>query len=313
MFKRVQTIDCDYTDRPEIAAAYLIEDAGEVAFIETNTAHSVPRLLAQLEAAGRSPEDVRYIIITHIHLDHAGGAGHLMKACPNATLLAHPKAAMHAIDPSRIVAGARKVYGSLFDLLYGDVLPVSEDRVQSMNDGESVTLGSRTLTMLHTRGHANHHFVVHDPDASAVFTGDSFGVAYPALQRNGPFALPSTTPTDFDAIAARESLTRILDLQAERVFPTHFGEHRATQALAAQLDQALQLYQDIVDEADRSVDDGELDAFCVGKVDTWLRAELTAYGLNDPADYELARFDGLLNGQGLAFAVRKLRYKRSLA
>jgi len=311
----VRTIDCEYTDRPGIAAAYLIQDAGQAAFIETNTALAVPTLLAALADEGLAPEQVRWIVITHVHLDHAGGAGQLMQACPNATLLAHPKAARHAIDPSRIEAGARQVYGEHFDALYGELLPIDSERVRALDDGESFELGERTLTVHHTRGHANHHFVVHDPGADAVFTGDSFGILYPALQRYRTCAFPSTTPTDFDAPAAKDSIDRIVALGASRVFPTHFGEHTELSVIAEQLKPLLDAHAAIVDAADQAdVSDDALDAYCHKHIEPVFEGILDAAGLADDSQARsIVRFDRDLNAQGLAFAVRKRRYKRKKA
>jgi glyoxylase-like metal-dependent hydrolase (beta-lactamase superfamily II) len=312
----VHTIDTFYTGRPELAAAYLIEGGEGAAFVETNTTGALPRLLAALDAHGLEPAQVRYVIITHIHLDHAGGAGALMAACENATLLAHPRAAPHAIDPTRIVAGAKKVYGDArFDELYGEIVPVPEARVRVVEDEEEIDLGARPLRFLHTRGHANHHFCIHDLRAEAVFTGDAFGLLYPSLQRNGVLALPSTTPTDFDAPAARASVERIRASGATRVFPTHFGVHTDIDGAAAALDRQLEAYGEIVDEGDHSGREGEeLDEFCLARTRELMRAQLEQRGLASDAD-ALAQIelDTELNAQGLAFAVRKRRYKRSQA
>lgn len=312
----VVTIDTHYTDRATYAAAYLMVDGDHAAFVETNTSAAVPRLLEALEAAGRTPAQVQYIIITHIHLDHAGGAGTLMQRCPNATLLAHPKAATHAIDPSRIVAGARQVYGdALFDQLYAEVLPVPKERVRALDDGVDVELGKRTLSFIHTRGHANHHFCLHDSSSEGVFTGDSFGLLYPQLQRNGTMAFPSTTPTDFDADAAHASIDRIVAFAPKRVFPTHFGEHQDIDEAATQLHRQLDAYAKIVDEGDRSGREGsDLDSFCVDGVRTLVMAELERVGLaGDTEARSRVAGDIQLNAQGLSFAVSKLRYKRTKA
>jgi glyoxylase-like metal-dependent hydrolase (beta-lactamase superfamily II) len=312
----IHTIDCHYTGRPGIAAAYLIVDGDEVAFVETNTTPAVPLLLEALAAAGRKPEDVRWVIVTHIHLDHAGGAGALMAACPNATLLAHPKAAPHAIDPRRIVAGATQVYGeATFAELYGEITPVPAERVRSLEDGATVTLGSRTLRFLHTRGHANHHFVVHDTTANAVFTGDSFGILYPDAQVHGVFCFPSTSPTDFDPEAAHASVDRIVATGADAVYPTHFGRHGDLPILAEQLHTMLDAHAAILEEADtRDLDGDELDAFCRERVTALFDAELAARGLSDDAVVrEITALDVDLNAQGVAFALQKRRYKRRRA
>jgi glyoxylase-like metal-dependent hydrolase (beta-lactamase superfamily II) len=193
----LHTVDCDYLGA-EFACAYLRVSGGEAAVIETNTSHAAPKILAALDAAGVARESVRYVVITHIHLDHAGGAHALMRALPHATLLAHPRAARHAIDPSRIVAGATAVYGAArFAELYGEVLPIDAARVRAMDDDSEVPFGAGALRFLHTRGHANHHMVVHDPQRDTVFTGDAFGLVYPALQRAERFIFPSTSSRTF--------------------------------------------------------------------------------------------------------------------
>ena len=183
----IVTIDTHYLGRSEFAAAYLIVDGDRAAFIDNNTNAAVPRLLAALDDHGLTPAQVAYIIITHVHLDHAGGTSALAAACPDATVIAHPRAAPHVIAPERLVESASAVYGATeFKRLYGTIEPVPADRVRSMEDEEVLAFGARELTFLHTRGHANHHFCVADSATGVIFTGDAFGLAYPALQRVWP-------------------------------------------------------------------------------------------------------------------------------
>ena len=310
----VRIIDTHYAGQTGVAAAYLLVEKGEAAFIEANTSLATPRLLAALAAEGLTPEQVKYVIITHIHLDHAGGAGALMAACPNATLLAHPKAAPHAIDPTRIIAGATQVYGEkALAILYGAIDATPAERVRAMEDGETVVLGGRTLTFLHTRGHANHHFCVYDDRSNAVFTGDSFGVIYPHLQHRGTLALASTSPTDFDEQAAHESVDRIVATGAECVYPTHFGAVRDLAGAARQLHAQLTRSGAAVRTAlEEDLQDGELDVFCAAQARSIIEDQLEMCGWGpEDARSGLIAIDVDLNGQGLAFAVRKIRYKRS--
>lgn len=310
----VTTIDCEYLDHPGFAAAYLVREGSRAAFVETNTNRAVPRLLEALHASGLTEADVELVIITHVHLDHAGGASALMAACPNATLLAHARAARHVIDPAKLVKSARAVYGDdAFRAMYGEILPVPEARVRSMADGEQVALGSRTLTFLHTRGHADHHASILDSGSNGVFTGDSFGLVYPALQQSGLFAIPSTSPTDFDAEEAKKSLERIVATGAERVFLTHFGEHRELAAIAAQLRAQLDDYGAIVEDAyARGLEGDALEAFCRERVRAIFDRVLGERGLGGDARALLA-MDEDLNGQGIAFAVEKRRHRASKA
>lgn len=312
----VQTIDAHYAGQEGFAAVYMIEDGGEVAFVETNTSHAVPRMLAALEKAGRTPDDVKYVIITHVHLDHAGGASALMKACPKATLLAHPKAAKNIIEPERLVESAKQVYGEKqYDKLYGVIEPIAAARVRAVDDEEVFTLGARELHFFETRGHANHHVSIHDRAANGIFTGDTFGICYPHQQKNGLFVFPTTTPTDFEPQAALASLDRIAGMGAARVYLTHFGERTDIAAMASQLRPQIERYGEVVDEADASGREGEeLDSFCAQQILAEFRAAYEAHGLEgDPSEDPLAKLDVELNGQGVAFAVKKRRYKREKA
>jgi glyoxylase-like metal-dependent hydrolase (beta-lactamase superfamily II) len=303
------TLDADPAN-PEFVASYLRVAGDECAFIETNTAHSLPILLAALDTHRLSREAVRYVVVTHAHLDHAGGAGALMDACPNATLLAHPRAARHLIDPSKLVASATRVYGAdRFAALYGVIAPIPASRVQPMEDGTEVALGGATLRFLHTRGHAKHHFVVHDPTLDAVFTGDSFGLVYPRLQRAGLFTLASTSPTDFEPDEARKSIARIVALHVATAYVTHFGAVANISAVAAQLSRCIDQSEAWLDEATHS--DAPLPAL-ESRLREQIRAaidvEARELGLElGPTDWASLALDVDLNAQGIAFVADRAR------
>lgn len=303
MTAALSTIDCEYL-RPGLACAYLRVEGEECAFIETNTAHAVPRLLAALEDRGLDRAQVRYVVVTHVHLDHAGGAHALMKALPNATLLAHPRAARHLIDPSKLVAGATAVYGAArFAELYGTLAGVDAARVRAMDDGSEAPFGAGVLRFLHTRGHANHHMVVHDPQRDTVFTGDAFGLAYPRLQRAGRFAFPSTSPTDFDGPAAHESLDRIVALGTRSVCLTHFGVHGAPRELAGQVHAWVSRSEALVEEA-RALPASAREKVLHQRLSAAFEEETARVGLAlDDEDRALLALDIELNAQGLAFAA----------
>ncbi len=298
------TIDCDL--QPRTTAVYLREADGECAFVEAHTARAVPKLMAALAARGRHPEEVRWVIVTHAHLDHAAGASALLARCPNATLLAHPRTVKHLVYPAKLIAGAMEVYGAArFAELYGTIAPVPKDRARSLADGESFELGGARLSAHHTAGHAWHHLVVHDPALATVYTGDAFGLVYPALQRGARFAIPSTSPTGFDAPEAHKSLGRILALGATAACLTHFGEVRDLEVVAAQLRAWIDRSQGWVEACAR---DGRAPAERTAWIEERLRAaiaeEAARVGLAlDAADWRLLGLDLELNAQGLAFAA----------
>ncbi len=219
----VITIDCHYL-RPRFAAAYLLIEKGRATFIENNTAHAVLYLLKALKDKDLTPESVDYLIVTHAHLDHAGGTSVLLEKCKNAKILAHPKAARTLINPERLIQSAQKVYGeSNFRKLYGEISPIPEDRIHAVQDGEEIIFGERTLTFLYTLGHATHHVCIHDSKSQGVFTGDALGLCYPDLQNKGLFILPSTSPIDYNPIEARKTVDIIFKTQPKQLFFTHFG------------------------------------------------------------------------------------------
>ncbi len=212
--------------RPQFDAAYLLVSEERGAFVDCGTSHSVPNLLHGLQAAGLSPEQVDWLILTHVHLDHAGGAGALLQHLPNARVVVHPRGAPHMIDPARLIAGATAVYGEAeMARSYGTIVPIPEERVDIARDGHVVTLGQRRLRCIDTPGHALHHLCVWDETARTVFAGDTFGISYRELDTadGAIFIFPTTTPVQFDPAALKASLRQLVELGPESVHITHFG------------------------------------------------------------------------------------------
>ena len=242
----ITCIDASYI-RDGLACFYLVEQDGECAIIETGTSHSAGNLRQVMAGRGLAPEQVRYVIPTHVHLDHAGGAGTMMAEFPNARLLIHPRGAQHMIDPGKLIASARGVYGEeQFRQLYGQILPIAPHRVREIDDGETVSLGSRKFEFRHTRGHANHHFCIWDEMSRGWFSGDMFGISYPWFRfDSGDFLMPATTPTQFDPDAYLASLELLAGYQPERAYLTHYGELPYTKDLSVLLAQQVMAYRDL--------------------------------------------------------------------
>ncbi|MEO7109138.1 MAG: MBL fold metallo-hydrolase [Polyangiaceae bacterium] len=301
------TIDADVTAR--FTAAYLRVAGDECAFIEVHTSHALPRLIAALEAKNKRPEAVRWIVVTHAHLDHAAGTSAILALCPNATVLAHPRTARHLAEPAKLIAGATAVYGEArFAKLYGKIDPIPKERIRALNDGESFDLGDATLTVHHTEGHANHHFVVDDPKTESVYTGDSFGLVYPDLQKNGRFALPSTSPTGFDGALAKSSLEKIISLGEKFVCLTHYDAYEDARAIATQLNRFLDRAIVWVDDASKT--DEPVDALTKRLAGEWTNAikqEAPHFG---EAEMKLLALDIELNAQGLAFVANAKRSQK---
>lgn len=232
----IHVIDTGF-HRPKFDASYLIVERGRVAFVDTGTNYSVPRLLAALDALGLARDAVDFVIPTHVHLDHAGGAGLLMQELACATLVVHPRGAPHLIDPQRLMDGARAVYGAdEVARSYGDVVGVPAERVLRTADGFTLDFAGRPLTFLDTPGHARHHHCIWDARSRGFFTGDTFGISYREFDTaNGPWVLPTTTPVQFEPDALRRSVERMLAYQPDTMYLTHYGPVGEAPRLAALL------------------------------------------------------------------------------
>lgn len=311
----IRTVDAHYM-YPGRAAAYLIEDSGEAAFVDAGTRFSVPHLMEALKGAGRAPEDVKYLIITHVHLDHSGGAPELAKACPRAEVLCHGRAERHLVDPAKLIASATPIYGAdKFDTLYGIIEPIPAARVRAVAEGESVTLGGRRLEFLDTPGHAKHHISILDRTADAILTGDAFGLSYPYLQRGKkPYLNYVCAPPQFEPEVARVVVKRIMDLGVGRAYVTHFGPCDAVREGGAQLLRVLDLFNAAVDRAAATdLEDQKLLAFCAEEALEITKSELRVSDL-DPEDPEVMRWalsEHSVTSQGLALLASERRAGRA--
>ncbi len=294
-------IDTGFGERPAFCAAYLLVENGRAAFIDCGTLHSVPVMLAALDAAGLAPDAVDWLITTHVHLDHAGGAGALLRELPAATLVVHPRGAPHLVDPAKLTASARQVYGdALFDQAYGGLVPAPLERVLEAGDGQVLELAGRPLLLAHTPGHALHHLSVWDERTRSWFTGDSFGISYREFDVGGrPFAIPTTSPVQFDPEQLKASIRLLLHRRPEACHVTHYGTlrgdlQRVGLRLIEQIDAMVALAQFLEDAEER------LDALKQALTRLYVdRARI--HGVASPGTRvpELLEMDIELNAQGL--------------
>lgn len=297
----IHTIDTAF-QREDFDAAYLVVENGRAAFIDCGTGLAVPAMLAALTRAGLSPDAVDWLILTHVHLDHAGGAGLLMQQLPDARLLVHPRGAPHMVDPARLIAGATEVYGEAeIARSYGPVLPVAAERVVIAEDGHRVDLAGRSLLCLHTPGHARHHLCVWDERSRAWFTGDTFGLSYRELDSaRGAFIVPTSSPVQFEPDALKQSIVRMLAHAPQAMFLTHYGRVGDVAKLAADLVEQIDAMVEIGRQCDARPDRHR----CLVAALTALyleRAQAHGCPLDDAAVTQVLAMDIELNAQGLAY------------
>jgi glyoxylase-like metal-dependent hydrolase (beta-lactamase superfamily II) len=295
----ITAIDADYV-RPRLAAAHLVIDSGRAAFIDTGTSLSVPNLLAALTAKNVDPADVDWVLTTHIHLDHAGGAGALMQALPNARGAVHPRGARHLAEPSKLIAGSIAVYGEeRYHELYGDIVPIAESRMLVPEDGARITLGSREFELIHTPGHALHHYCVVDRGHDLVFSGDTFGISYRDFDVGGrEFIMPTTTPVHFDPEALCHSVDRLMSYRPKAIYLTHYSEVRDLDRLAGEMKDRVRAFADLgrryADAPDRS---GKLRNGMYAMLSGWLDEH--GFPRDDAKRHYLLDDDVELNCQGI--------------
>lgn len=242
----ISAIDSGF-GRPLLAAIHLVVEAGRAALVDTGNNASLPIVLEAIRSRGLTPEQVDFVILTHIHLDHAGGAGALMRALPNARLTVHPRGARHMVDPSRLVAGTCAVYGERqARRMYGDILPIPAERILETPEGTVIRLGERELCFIDTPGHARHHVCIRDGRSGHIFAGDMFGLSYRELDVDGrQFIFPTTTPVQFEPQAMHASIDRLLALQPDAIYVTHYGRVREVPRLGADLHRLVDAHVEV--------------------------------------------------------------------
>jgi glyoxylase-like metal-dependent hydrolase (beta-lactamase superfamily II) len=297
----IYAFDAGYV-RPILAAIHLVVESGRVALVDTGSNDALPNALAALERLGLNVAAVDYVILTHIHLDHAGGAGSMMAAFPNAQLVVHPRGARHMAEPSKLVAGVTAVYGAEYvNRIYGDILPIPAERIIEAADGFTVSLAGRELLCIDTPGHARHHICIVDKKTGGIFTGDMFGLSYREHDVDGrPFIFPTTTPTQFEPDEMRASISRLLSFKPEAMYLTHYSRVGDVPVLGRDLLRRLDALVTIAESASQlkgKVRHEQIKA----EIATYLFGELKAHGCNlaEAVVLDIWATDLELNAQGL--------------
>ncbi len=295
----VTAVDAQYV-RPGLAAVHIIEHAGRAAFVDTGTTHSVPHLLAALDELGIARDAVDYVFLTHVHLDHAGGAGALMQALPLARAVLHPRGARHLVEPQALIAGSKAVYGDeVFRRLYGQIVPIAQERILVTRDLQRLSLAGREFEFVHTPGHALHHHCIVDIGHAAIFTGDTFGISYREFDTaQGAFIIPTTTPTHFDPDQAVASIDRLVAYAPEVMYLMHYSRVVDVQRLAGDLKTQIVRLADI---GRRHAAAADRKASMAGDMRALWIARARQHGCTDPEAKvdEFLGEDLELNAQGL--------------
>jgi len=297
----IAAVDAVYDGRHSHSAIHLLIEGGRGAIIDSGTNHSIPRLLEVLSQQGLTPEQMDYVIVTHVHLDHAGGAGEAMRRFPNAKLVVHPRGARHMIDPSKLIAGTVGVYGEeATRKIYGDIVPVPAERVIEAGDEFVLDFNGRPLRFLDTPGHARHHFCIYDERSGGIFTGDTFGISYREFDVDGrPFIFPTTTPVQFEPEVLHASIDRLMALKPQAAYLTHFGRVSGLESLAADLHRRLDDFVALARGVSGAGEARHRDL--VAKLDGYFMAELAAHGCQLSREASVAQLaaDFELNAQGM--------------
>jgi glyoxylase-like metal-dependent hydrolase (beta-lactamase superfamily II) len=303
----ITAIDTEYA-RPLQDASHLIVEGGRAAFVDTGPNDSVPLLLDALQQQDLDVADVDYVFLTHIHLDHAGGAGRLMQELPNALCIVHPRGIAHMLDPTRLIAGTEAVYGiEATRQLYGDIQPIDKSRCIAPEDEQWFDLCGRQMQALYTEGHALHHYSLNDPTSRGVFTGDSFGVSYRELDTSaGEFIFPTSTPTHFDPDAAHVSVDRIMGCKPAQLYLTHYSRVRDLDRLATDMHAGIDAYAEMA-LANKDADDPQ--ASLKSAMSDYLKGRARVHGFtgDDGALQAILEIDIGLNAKGLVSWLQRLK------
>lgn len=299
----ITAIDSGYV-RPHMDAIHMMVEGDRALFVDTGTNDSVPHVLAALAAKGLGRDHVDFVILTHVHLDHAGGAGRLMQEFPKARLLVHPRGVRHMVDPAKLMAGTIEVYGrEAAEKMYGILVPIAPERIIEAQDGSCISLAGRRLTFFDSPGHARHHVCILDEKSGHLFTGDMFGLSYRELDRDGKqFVFPATTPIQFDPEAFHQSIDRLSAMNPGALYMTHYGRVDSPKQIAVDLLRLVDAHADLGRSVAGILDKEErLARLRTGVTDLVVNeGRQKGWGLQGDPLLELMHMDIELNAAGLA-------------
>lgn len=257
-------VDLNFLGRPQVIATAIIQGSSGVALVDPGPSTTLGHLRAALKTKGIAMADVRQLLLTHIHLDHAGSTGSIVKENPAIDVFVHERGAPHMIDPAKLLVSAGRLYGADMNRLWGEFLPVPANRVKVLKGGERITAGGRALDVAYTPGHASHHVSYFDPSSRVAFVGDTAGIRRGTVA----FIMPPTPPPDIDLEAWRASADRILAWDPETLFLTHCGPFKGARTHMQELLDRLDAWGTIVRRllADPALDDGQRERMFVENV-----------------------------------------------
>jgi len=304
----ILAVDAGY-HRLGFTAIHIVIHQGRAAVIDTGINSSVPHVLTALVAAGIEPGQVEWVVLTHIHMDQAGGVGSLMCAFPNAKLLVHPRGLRHVLDPSWLWETSAQVFGAgrTFEW-YGRLVPVPEERVVEASDGLTIDMGGRRFTVVHTPGHAKHHISLWDESARAFFAGDAFGVSYRDFDVNDRcFIMPTTTPNHFDPEQMHASIERMMDFHPASMFLSRYSRVMEVPRLAADLHRLIDAHVAVAQAARGVGVNRHLEILAGLEQIMQEEAERQGWLLPMPLISSLLRMDLDMNAQGLGIWLDECR------
>jgi len=278
-------IDLNFLGNENVIAAYLLYDGREAALIEVGPGSTIDQLEKGVQTAGVPFEAVRHLIVTHIHLDHAGAVGILAERLPEARVYVHPVGAPHLIDPSKLISSAARLYGSLMGVLWGEILPVPEERIIVLQDGQSFQVAGHTFTAYDTPGHARHHYAYWEAESGSLFAGDIAGVRLPGYT----YVRPPTPPPELDLEAWYESIHRLRQLPLRQLCLTHFGvfEDTADFGIGQHFDELETRLRTWGETVRQQIEAGTAESDIIERFSQEVQDEMARAGI-DPASYEIA-------------------------